>query len=237
MEEAPAAAPAPPVVTEQTGELHERLVDKGKWAIEVLDLLHKAEPYERALRPSAIGGCEGLVFMNVTKAGLGIEFALGEGFIIKKLDGGHRWSAPVFFSMKQLGVGLSLGVEGVEAVLVVNEEGMQKILSLAHGNQIKLGSDLLFTSAGGGLPSGGHGRVDQVHGTSVMYETSTGMMIMNLAINGTEMHMKKQLNGELYGGMADEEVLAGGVPAPKEFELLYKKLTKMALYDARHPEH
>lgn len=63
---------------------------------------------------------------------------------------------------------------------------------------LQMGTDLLFTSAGGGLPSGGQGRVDQVHSTSVMYETSTGMMVLNLGAS-------------LTGGVVGWRLLAGGV--------------------------
>lgn len=67
----------------------------------------------------ADGGCspsthlQGVQFVFVKKAGLGVGFASGVGFSLAKLgagaDGAAQWSAPCFLGEKSLAIGALVG--------------------------------------------------------------------------------------------------------------------------------
>lgn len=83
---------------------------------------------------------QGLAFVVQRKVGLGVGVTHGTGFVIKRLDG-QRWSAPSFFTLTDVSLGLTLGVEKLDTVLALPTPAAAD--KLAAGD-FRVGADFAF---------------------------------------------------------------------------------------------
>ncbi len=118
----------------QASSEQEQLVDKAKITVEALAAQSDMEQFRKLLAVS-----KGIVvFPQVLKAGFIIGGAGGTGVLLGRGEGGS-WSAPAFYTMGQASIGLQIGAEAKELVLVImTEKGLESIIE----NQVKLGGDL-----------------------------------------------------------------------------------------------
>lgn len=118
----------------QASSEQEQLVDKAKITVEALAAQSDMEQFRKLLAVS-----KGIVvFPQVLKAGFIIGGAGGTGVLLSRAADGS-WSAPAFYTMGQASIGLQIGAESKELVLVImTEKGLESIIE----NQVKLGADL-----------------------------------------------------------------------------------------------
>ncbi len=112
----------------------QQLVDKAKVTVEALQAQSDMEQFRKLLAVS-----KGVVvFPQVLKAGFIVGGAGGTGVLMARgVDG--TWSSPAFYTMGQASVGLQIGAEAKELILVImTDKGLQAIID----NQVKLGGDL-----------------------------------------------------------------------------------------------
>ncbi|MBO6827483.1 MAG: lipid-binding SYLF domain-containing protein [Sneathiella sp.] len=112
----------------------QQLVDKAKVTVEALQAQSDMEQFRKLLAVS-----KGVVvFPQVLKAGFIVGGAGGTGVLMARgVDG--SWSSPAFYTMGQASVGLQIGAEAKELILVImTDKGLQAIID----NQVKLGGDL-----------------------------------------------------------------------------------------------
>lgn len=112
----------------------DQLVDKAKVTVEALTGQTDMAQFRKLLAVS-----KGImVFPQVLKAGFIIGGAGGTGVLLGRAADGS-WSAPAFYTMGQASIGLQIGAEAKEMVLVImTEKGLEAIIQ----NQVKLGGDL-----------------------------------------------------------------------------------------------
>lgn len=112
----------------------EQLVEKAKITVQSLSVQPDMEQFRKLLAVS-----KGIVvFPQVLKAGFIIGGAGGTGVLLGRTKKGD-WSSPAFYTMGQASVGLQIGAEAKELVLLImTQKGLEAIIK----NQVKLGGDL-----------------------------------------------------------------------------------------------
>ncbi len=122
------------------------------------------------------------------------------------------WSAPIFFSITGGSWGLQIGVEGVDLVMIVqNERGMKQLLS----SKFELGAD---ASAAAG-PVGRHASADtdwKMNAEILTYSRARGAFA-GLTLNGASIRRDDDSTEAVYGhDMSNARILRGEVAIPAE---------------------
>jgi len=122
----------------------------------------------------------------------------------------NGWSAPAFFSIEGGSWGLQIGVEGIDLVMIFqNDKGMEHLLN----SKFKVGGD---ASAAAG-PVGRHASADtdwKMDAEILTYSRAKGAFA-GLTLSGSAVHEDKDSNTAVYGpGVTEREVLTGKVPPP-----------------------
>src|SRR5579863_9110573 len=120
----------------------------------------------------------------------------------------HGWSAPAFFSIEGGSWGLQIGVEGIDLVMIVqNDKGMEQLLN----SKFKIGAD---ASAAAG-PVGRHASADtdwKMDAEILTYSRAKGAFA-GLALNGAAVHEDKDSMRAVYSDeVTERQVLMGKVP-------------------------
>jgi len=120
------------------------------------------------------------------------------------------WSAPAFFAITGGSWGLQIGVEGVDLVMVIqNEKGMQQLLS----SKFQLGGDASVAAG----PVGRHASADtdwKLNAEVLTYSRAKGIFA-GLDLSGSAVRRDDDSMKAVYGpGVTTRAVLHGDVPAP-----------------------
>jgi lipid-binding SYLF domain-containing protein len=151
------------------------------------------------------------VVPHMIKGGFVVGAEGGRGVASCRTAAGH-WSAPAFFAVAGGSWGLQIGVEGVDLVMVVqNDQGMQHLLS----SKFKLGAD---ASAAAG-PVGRHASADtdwKMNAEILTYSRAKGVFA-GLSLTGAVVQRDDDSMRTVYGSeVATRSVLSGAVPVPPE---------------------
>jgi lipid-binding SYLF domain-containing protein len=145
------------------------------------------------------------VVPHMVKGGFVIGAEGGRGVATCRTDNG--WSAPAFFSIEGGSWGLQIGVEGIDLVMVIqNDKGMEQLLN----SKFKIGAD---ASAAAG-PVGRHASADtdwKMDAEILTYSRAKGVFA-GLTLNGAAVHQDKDSMMAVYGAdVTEREVLTGKV--------------------------
>ena len=148
------------------------------------------------------------VVPHMVKGGFVFGAEGGRGVATCRTD--HGWSAPSFFSVEGGSWGLQIGVEGIDLVMVFqNDKGMQQLLN----SKFKVGAD---ASAAAG-PVGRHASANtdwKMNAEILTYSRAKGVFA-GLTLNGAAVHEDKDSMTAVYGAdVTQRQVLTGKVPAP-----------------------
>ncbi len=122
----------------------------------------------------------------------------------------NGWSAPAFFAITGGSWGLQIGVEGVDLVMIIqNDKGMQHLLS----SKFQVGAD---ASAAAG-PVGRHASADtdwKMDAEILTYSRAKGAFA-GLTIKGASVRPDEDSTKAIYGpDVTSREILEGKVPPP-----------------------
>ncbi len=122
----------------------------------------------------------------------------------------NGWSAPAFFSIEGGSWGLQIGVEGIDLVMIFqNDKGMEHLLQ----SKFKVGGD---ASAAAG-PVGRHASAStdwKMDSEILTYSRAKGAFA-GLTLNGAVVHPDKDTMDAVYGdGTTERAVLTGKVQPP-----------------------
>ena len=122
----------------------------------------------------------------------------------------HGWSAPVFFNLAGGSWGLQIGVEGVDLVMVFqNEKGMQELLS----SKFQLGAGASVAAG----PVGRHATADtdwKMNAEILTYSRAKGVFA-GLTLHGAVISHNEDAMRAMYGpNVTARAVLDGQIPAP-----------------------
>lgn len=123
---------------------------------------------------------------------------------------GHGWSAPAFFDVEGGSWGLQIGVEGIDLVMIIqNDRGMQQLL----GSKFEIGGDV---SAAAG-PVGRHASANtdwKLNAEILTYSRAKGIFA-GLSLNGAAVHRDDDAMRAFYGpNVSVRDTLYGQVPPP-----------------------
>lgn len=122
----------------------------------------------------------------------------------------HGWSAPAFFSIEGGSWGLQIGVEGIDLVMIFqNNKGMEDLIN----SRFKIGAS---ASAAAG-PVGRHASADtdwKMNAEILTYSRAKGAFA-GLTLSGAVVHPDNDSMQAVYGpNVTERAVLTGQVPPP-----------------------
>ncbi|HXS75797.1 MAG TPA: lipid-binding SYLF domain-containing protein [Terracidiphilus sp.] len=148
------------------------------------------------------------VVPHMIKGGFVFGAEGGKGVATCRTSNG--WSAPAFFAVTGGSWGLQIGVEGIDLVMVFqNDQGMKHLLQ----SKFKIGAD---ASAAAG-PIGRHASANtdwKMNAEVLTYSRAKGAFA-GLTLNGADVRPDEDAMRAMYGGdVTFRSVLTGAVPPP-----------------------
>lgn len=166
-----------------------------------------------------------LVFPSVKKIAVGIGGSYGRGAITCRsgdaFDG--PWSAPAMFALEGGSIGLQLGGQATDYVLLVmNETGADSIL----GSKVKLGADASAAAGPKGRTTGA--ATDIVMRAEILTYSRARGLFAGVSLEGSTLRGDGDANENLYGRkLTPREIVRGGaVPIPAPAQQLIDLLNK-----------
>lgn len=147
------------------------------------------------------------VVPRLTSAAVGVGGEYGRGVVTCQANG--KWSAPAFFTISGGSIGIQLGAERTDLVLLaLNEAGMNKFL----GDRFELGASAGIVAG----QKGAAGSEETWKKDIVSYAYSKGAFV-GLDLNGAVVRPDKDAMASLYGpGTTSQQALNKRVPVPQE---------------------
>jgi SH3 domain-containing YSC84-like protein 1 len=186
-------------------EATDRLDKSAKVLHEVMSAADKGIPQEVMQHAKCVA-----VVPHMVKGGFVIGAEGGKGVATCRNAGG--WSAPAFFTIAGGSWGLQIGVEGIDLVMIFqNDKGMNDLIN----SRFKVGAD---ASAAAG-PIGRHASADtdwKLNTEILTYSRAKGVFA-GLTLNGAVVKPDEDSMKAFYGADATERaILTGKVAAPPE---------------------
>jgi len=148
------------------------------------------------------------VVPHLLKGGFVVGAQNGRGVATCKTANG--WSAPLFFSLTGGSFGLQIGVEGVDLVMIIqNERGMRQLLS----SKFELGADASMAAG----PIGRHASANtdwKMEAEILTYSRARGAFA-GLTLNGASIRHDEDSTRAIYGhNVSNHKILQGEVAMP-----------------------
>lgn len=168
---------------------------------------------DHAIPGSILGKAEGVaIFPSTIKAGLIVGGQRGRGIMSVRGESG-TWSAPAFLTLTGGSIGLQIGAQATDLILVImNRRGLENLVR----NQFKVGADA-------GVAAGPVGRDAQastdiqMRAQILSYSRARGLFA-GVTINGSTIRQDKDANGRFYGKPYQTKQIVferlGGAPEP-----------------------
>ena len=183
----------------------DRLNNAGKVLHEIMAAPDKGIPDEVLEHAKCIA-----VVPHMLKGGFILGAEGGKGVATCRTE--HGWSAPAFFTLEGGSLGLQIGVEGIDLVMIIqNDQGMNHLIN----SMFKIGAD---ASAAAG-PVGRHASADtdwKMNAEILTYSRAKGAFA-GLTLNGAAVKPDEDSMKAVYGPDATERaVLTGRVQPPTQ---------------------
>jgi lipid-binding SYLF domain-containing protein len=183
----------------------DRLDNAAKVLHEVMAAADKGIPQEVMQHAKCVA-----VVPHMVKGGFVVGAEGGKGVATCRTTSG--WSAPAFFTIEGGSWGLQIGVEGIDLVMIFqNDKGMEDLIN----SRFKIGAD---ASAAAG-PVGRHASADtdwKLNAEILTYSRAKGVFA-GLTLNGAAVKPDQDSMKSFYGADATERaVLTGKIPPPPE---------------------
>ncbi|MGA1391856.1 MAG: lipid-binding SYLF domain-containing protein [Phycisphaerales bacterium] len=146
-----------------------------------------------------------ILVLDTVNIAAGIGFEGGGGTLVRNLGDG-RWSAPLAMSVIAGSLGVQIGGEGRQVVLVLNDEQViERILS-------QDAYPLMGAAAVAG-PNAAQANYQNLPVPSVYSYSKTGGLFVGAMVGGLGITIDEKLNNKVYSGRSPREILSGSVPA------------------------
>ena len=166
---------------------------------------------------------EGIVIIpKLINAGFVVGGKRGRGVAIVKLDNG-KWSDPVFVTLTGGSVGLQIGVQSVDLVLVFRHKG---VLTKVENGDFTIGGDA--SAAAGPVGRSTSANTDyKLEAEVYSYSRSRGLFA-GVSINGSSLSIDKNANQAYYGdGMAAKDIFSDAKSSTEAVKELKKELASL----------
>jgi lipid-binding SYLF domain-containing protein len=150
------------------------------------------------------------VVPNLIKGGFVFGAENGKGVATCRTE--HGWSAPAFFAITGGSWGLQIGVEGIDVIMVFqNDKGMQRLLS----SKFKVGADA--SAAAGPIGRSAAAGTNWKMNTEILTYSRAKGVFAGLTLSGADVRPDEDSMRAQYGGNATfRSVLTGAVPPPAD---------------------
>jgi len=195
--------------------------DRLKAAARVLDEIQSAP--DQGIPEEVLGSAECVAIVpSMLKGGFIVGARYGRGVASCRTPKG--WSAPAFFVVEGGSVGLQIGGQAVDLVmLIMNQDGMRNLLS----SKFKLGADASVAAG----PVGRHASADtdwKLQAQVLSYSRARGAFA-GLELSGAAIKQDKDSTREFYNRMVPfKTALTGTIDAPANAYPLLSTLAKWA---------
>jgi lipid-binding SYLF domain-containing protein len=182
-------------------------VDKARIAFEGLV---KSKDYD-ALR-SGLKSAKGvLIFPSIIKGGVIVGGSGGTGVLLVRGEG-NSWSQPAFYTLGAVSVGLQIGGQAAEVVILANS---QKAVDRLLTNSVKLGGEVSVAAGPQGASKAANLTAD-----FVSYGKSKGAFV-GASVEGSVLDVRDSLNHAYYGKtVTPADILVRGSVANKKADAL-----------------
>jgi lipid-binding SYLF domain-containing protein len=158
---------------------------------------------------------------GLKKGGLGIGGRYGKGVVMcRKPD--RNWSAPSFLTVEGGSIGLQIGFQQIDLVmLVMNREGMEKLV----GDKFTVGADASAAAGPVGRQASAETNI-RMDAQILTYSRAKGLFA-GVTLNGAVVKQDKDDNRDFYGKEMDARAILfeGTVPMPAEARSLASALS------------
>jgi lipid-binding SYLF domain-containing protein len=168
---------------------------------------------DKAIPQAVLGKAEGIaVFPSTFKAGFVVGGMRGRGILSARGQSG-TWSAPAFLTLTGGSVGLQIGGQATDLVLVIiDRRGLENLVR----NQFKIGADA--SVAAGPVGRDAQAATDiQLRAQILSYSRARGVFA-GISITGSTIRQDIDANGRFYGRRLETRQIVferlGGVPEP-----------------------
>ena len=195
------------------------IVDKSRIVIE--EMILNVEK-EKAVPVDFIKNCAGLAIIpGMFKGAFIIGGSYGQGVVLKHENG--TWSGPAFFSIGAGSLGLQLGGQAVDLILVViGKQAMNSFMK----TKFKLGADIAVAAGPVGAQATAAMEIF-LKGGIYSYSRSKGAFI-GLSLEGAGIATQEKMNKAYYNASySPEEILSGKVRPPESAIQLINSLNKV----------
>lgn len=183
---------------------------------EIMKTPDKGVPEDLLHRSACIAIVPGL-----KKGGLGLGGRYGKGVVMCR-KGNGSWSAPSFMTVEGGSVGLQIGFQQIDLVmLIMNREGMEKLI----GDKFTVGADASAAAGPVGRQTSAETNI-RMDAKILTYSRAKGLFA-GITLNGAVVKQDKDDNRDFYGReMEAREILFGdSVPMPREARALASALS------------
>lgn len=194
----------------------ELLIDKGRIVIEEM-----ATSRDRVIPSDLLRDCAGLAIIpGMFKGGFIVGGAYGKGIVLAH-EGG-KWTGPAFTSLSSGSVGLQIGVESIDLILVIIG---QKAMDTFLRTSFKLGGDVAV--AAGPIGAQATAATDiMLHGGIFSYSRAQGLFA-GISLEGAVLSSQWELNESVYKTGNMKSILYGQTQAPPSAKKLIGSISKL----------
>jgi lipid-binding SYLF domain-containing protein len=155
-----------------------------------------------------------IIFPSVKKFAIGIGGSYGRGAITCRTGEKFKgpWSAPAMFALEGANIGLQLGGQATDFVLLVmNPKGANSVL----GSKVKLGADAAAAAGPKGRAAGA--QTDVVMKAEILTYSRSRGLFAGVSLEGSTLRSDNGANQKVYGKKLSARQIvrqgAGGTPA------------------------
>lgn len=205
----------------------------------------------RNILSEELNNCAGLVFTTVSKAGFGVSYTHGRGFVIAKLPSDNvftgtddiprlswTWSGPLFINVNASGLGATVGYAEIDSITILDTPDAVKSFTKSV---VEVDTDLNAAAGGAAatsLPATAVNLSDpNLSNSEFTYSVAKGAMV-DVSLTGIVYTVDRSRNEVAYGAMASPAaILEGGVRPPQAMSELYDILDQaIGEYRVLRPE-
>jgi len=173
-------------------------------SVTVFSEIMKAD--DSAIPRSILSKAQGIaIFPDTLKAGFVVGGTRGRGILSVHDQSG--WSAPAFFTLTGGSIGLQIGGQAADIILVINNQrGLENLVS----NQFKIGADA--SVAAGPVGRDAQASTDiQLRAQILSYSRARGLFA-GVTINGSTVRQDRDASQRFYGkALEAKQILFGGL--------------------------
>jgi SH3 domain-containing YSC84-like protein 1 len=178
-------------------------------AAETLQALEKIPEADKGIPQDLINKAHCIIVVPSLKgAALGVGAEYGRGFVTCRR--GPGWTAPAAVKMEGGSFGFQIGGSETEVVmLVMNEKGMQRLLS----TKFTLGGDA--TIAAGPVGRSAAAKTDAAMTAEILSYSRARGLFAGVSLKGATLREDDSVNKDMYGkALTNREILSGKTKAP-----------------------